>query len=84
MVKVLVRSGIQGPYLSKGNIHQTSSQQQINGEKLEGIPQKTRTRLSLYLFNIVLKVLVRENNKRRSKGYKLERKKSKYHNLQMI
>jgi hypothetical protein len=31
----------------------------VNGEKLKAIPLKSRTRLSRYLFNIVLEVLAR-------------------------
>jgi hypothetical protein len=61
----------------------------VNGEKLEAIPLKSETRqgypLSPYLFNIVLEILAREfDNKRRLRGYKLERKKSKYHFLHIL
>jgi hypothetical protein len=61
MIKVLERSGIQGPYL---NIIKTiTANIKLNGEKLEAIPLKSGTRqgcpLSLYLFNIVLEVLAR-------------------------
>jgi hypothetical protein len=57
--------------------------------KLEAIPLKSGTRqccpLSPYLLNIVLEVLTRAlDNKRWSRGYELERKKSKYHYLQKI
>jgi hypothetical protein len=65
MIKVLERSGIQGPYLNiviaiygwpVANV-------KLNGEKLEAIPVKSGTRqgchLSPYLFNIVLEVLAR-------------------------
>jgi hypothetical protein len=79
MIKVLERSGIQGPYLNmiKAIYSKQVANIKVNGEKLEAIPLKSGTRqgcpLSPYLFN-----------KRRSRGYKLERKKSKYHYLQMI
>jgi hypothetical protein len=56
-----------------------------NGEKMEAFPLKSRTRqgcpLSSYLFNIVLEVLARTI--RQQMEIKLERKKSKYHFLQM-
>jgi hypothetical protein len=65
MIKVLERSGIQGPYQNIINaIYSTPvANIRLNGEKLEAIPLKSGTRqgftLSLDLFNIVLEVLVR-------------------------
>ena len=65
MIKVLERSGTQGPYL---NIINTISSKpadniKLNGEKFEAIPLKSGTRqgcpLSPYLFNTVLEVLTR-------------------------
>jgi hypothetical protein len=91
MIKVLERSGIQGPYLNmiKAIYSKPVANIKVNCEKLEAIPQKSRTRqgcpLSPYLFNILLEVLARAiRQQKRSRGYKLERKKSKYHFLQMI
>ena len=91
MVKVLERSGIQAPFLNivKTIYRKPIANIKLNGEKLEAIPLKSGNRqgcpLSPYLFNIVLEVLAEQfDNKRRSRGYKLERKKSKYHFLQMI
>jgi hypothetical protein len=91
MIKVLESSGIQGPYLNtiKAIYSKPVVNIKLNGEKLEAIPLKSGTRqgcpLFPYLFNIVLKVLARSiRQQKRSTGYKLEKKKSKYHCLQMI
>jgi hypothetical protein len=65
MIKVLERSGIQGPSLNiiKAIYSKPVANIKLNGEKLETIPLKSRTRqgcpLSPYLFNIVLEVLGR-------------------------
>jgi hypothetical protein len=60
MIKVLKRSGIQGPYI---NIIKAIYNIKLNGEKFEAIPLKSGTRQSCplfpYLFNIVLEVLGR-------------------------
>jgi hypothetical protein len=92
MIKVLERSGIQGPYLNiiKSNIQQIVANIKMNGEKLEAIPLNSGTRqgypLSPYLFNILFEILARaiRQKYRRSRGYKLEGKNSKYHYFQMI
>ena len=65
MLKVLERTGIQGPYLNivKAIYSKPVASIKPNGEKLEAIPLKSGTRegcpLSPYLFNIVLEVLAR-------------------------
>jgi hypothetical protein len=65
MIKVLERSGIQGPYLNmiKAINSKPVGNNKVNGEKLETIPLKSGTRqgcpLSPYLFKIVLEVLAR-------------------------
>ena len=65
MIKVLERSGIQGPYLNmiKAIYSKPVANIKVNGEKLESIPLKSGTRqgcpLPPYLFNIVLEVLAR-------------------------
>jgi hypothetical protein len=65
MLKVLERSGIQGPYLNiiKAIYSKPVANIKINGEKLEAISLKSGTRLgcplSPYLFNIALEVLPR-------------------------
>ena len=65
MIKVLERSGIQGPYLNiiKAIYSKPVANIKVNGEKLETIPLKSGNRpggpLSPSLFNIVLEVLAR-------------------------
>jgi hypothetical protein len=65
MIKVLERSGIQGPYLNmiKAIYSKPVASIKVNDEKLEAIPLKPGSRqgcpLSPYLFNIVLEVLAR-------------------------
>ena len=71
MLKILEISGIQGPYLNivKTVYSKPIANIKLNGEKLEAIPLKSRTTqgwpLSPYLFNIVLKVLVRAIRKQK-------------------
>jgi len=65
MIKVLERSGIQGPYLNivKAIYSKQVANIKLNSEELEAIPLKSGTRqgcpLSPYLFNKVLEVLAR-------------------------
>ena len=65
MLKVLERSGIQGPHLNivKAIYSKPVANIKVNSEKLEAIPLKSGTRqgcpFSPYLFNIVLEVLDR-------------------------
>ena len=65
MLKVLERSGIQGPYVNiiKAIYCKPTGNIKLNGEILGAIPLKLVTRqgcsLSPYLFNIVLGVLAR-------------------------
>jgi hypothetical protein len=67
MIKVLERSGNQGPYLNmiKAIYSKPLANIKVNGEKLEAIPLKSGTRqgcpLSPYLFNIELEFLARAN-----------------------
>jgi hypothetical protein len=87
LLKVLERLEIQGP---KPNIIKTiyskpAANVKLNGDILEAIPLKLRTRqgfqFSPYLFNIVLEMLARtikqqqQQQKKRSAGYKLAKKK---------
>jgi hypothetical protein len=91
IIKILERSGNQGPYLNiiKAIYSKPVPNIKVYGERLEEIALKSGSRqacpLSPCLFDTVLEVQSRIiDNKRRSKGYKLERKKSKYHYLLMI
>jgi hypothetical protein len=63
MIKVLERSGIQGPYLNIVNAvyRKPVTNIKLNGEKLKAIPLKSGTRqgcpCSPYLFNIVARTI---------------------------
>jgi hypothetical protein len=91
MIKVLERSGIQGPYLDiiKAIYSKPVANIKQNGGKLEAIPLKSGTRqgcpLSPYLFNIVLEVLARTIRQQKDiTGIQIGKKEVKYHYLQMI
>jgi hypothetical protein len=90
-IKVLERSGIRGPFLNmiKAIYSKPVANIKVNGEKLETIPLKSVTRqaahfLPTYSTFYLKSYPEQSNSKRRSRGYKLERKKSKYQFLQMI
>ena len=65
MLKVLERTGIQGPYINliKAIYSKPTVNIKLNGGKLEPIPLKSGTRQSCplfpYLFNVVLELLAR-------------------------
>jgi hypothetical protein len=82
MLKVLERSGIQGPYLNivKAIYRKPTANIKLNGDTLETIPLKSGTRqecpLSPYLFNILLNVLARTiRQEKEIEVYKLAKKK---------
>jgi hypothetical protein len=84
MVKVLERSGIQGPYLNmiKAIYSKAVANIKVNGEKLEAIPLKSVTRqgcpLSPYLFNSELEVLDRAIRQQKEiKGLQIGKEKVK-------
>jgi hypothetical protein len=77
MIKVMERSGIQGPYLNiiKAIYSKPESNIKLNGEKLEAIPLKSGTRkgcpLSPHVCNIVLEVLARASQQKKIKGIQI-------------
>jgi hypothetical protein len=84
ILKLLERSGIQGPYLNiiKAIYSKPVANIKLNGEKLEVIPLKSRTRqgcpLSPYLFNRILKVLARAIRQQKEiKGIQIEKEEVK-------
>jgi hypothetical protein len=74
VIKVLERSGIQGPYLNrvKAAYSKLVANIKLNGEKLESIQLKSGTRqgcpLSPYLLNIILEILARVIRQQKIKG----------------
>ena len=91
MLKVLQRSVIQCAYLHiiKATNSKPIANIKPNGEILEAVPLKSWPRqgcpLSLYLFNIVLKVLARVIKQQKEiKGIQVDKEKLRYHYLQMI
>jgi hypothetical protein len=88
MIKVLERLGIQGLYLNivEAIYSKPVANIKLNGEKLEAIPSKSRTRpgcpLFPYLFSIVIEVLARAFRQQKEiKGEQKGKKKSKFHYL---
>jgi retron-type reverse transcriptase len=84
MMKVLEKSGIQGPYLNiiSAIYSKPVANIKVNGEKLEAIPLKSGTRqgspLSPTLFNIVLDVLSRAIRKQKEiKGIQIGKEEIK-------
>ena len=71
IIKVMERSGIQGPYLNiiKAIYSKPVVNIKLNGEKLKPIPLKSGTRqgcpLSSYLFNIALEIVARAIGKQK-------------------
>ena len=84
MLKVLEISQIQGPYLNiiKAIYCKPTANIKLNGDILEAIPLKLRTRewcqLTAYLFNIVLMVLARSTNQQKEiKGIQIGKEEIK-------
>ena len=84
MLKVLERSGIQGPYLNivKAIYSKLVANIKLNEEKLDAMPLKSGTKqgcpLSLYLFNIVLEVVARAIRQHKEvKGIQIGKEKVK-------
>jgi hypothetical protein len=84
MIKVMIRSGIQGPYLNitKAIYSKPVANIKVNGKKLEAIPLKSGTRqgcpLPSYLFNTVLEILARAIRQQKEiKGIQIGKEKVK-------
>jgi hypothetical protein len=84
MIKVLERSGIQGPYLNiiKAIYSKPVANIKVTAELLESIPLKSGTRqgcpLFPYLFSIVLEVLARAIRQQKEvKGIQIEKEEVK-------
>ena len=82
MLKVLERTGIQGPYLNTVKAIYRKPVAKLNRERLEAIPLKSGTRqgfpLSPYLFNIVLEVLARASRQHKEvKGIQIGKEEVK-------
>ena len=74
------------PNCNKG-VYNKSNDIKLNEEKLKAIPIQEKEKgclLSPYLFNLILGSSSLSNMKRKAREYKFEKKKSKYHYLQMI
>jgi hypothetical protein len=91
MLKVLERSGLQCSYLNiiKAIYSKPTANIKLNGEILEAIPLKSATiqgcSFSPYLFNIILEVLARAIRQQKEiKGIQIDKKRSRYHSLEMI
>ena len=90
MLKELQRSGIGDSYINKikATYSNPTANIKVNRENLEAIPLKLGAiqgcPLFPYLFNSVLEFYIEQlDNKRRSRGFKSERR-SRYPHLQMI
>jgi hypothetical protein len=89
-IKVLEKSGIQGPYINmiKAIYSKPVANIKVNGEKLEAIPLKSGTRedcpLSPYLFDIVFEVLPRTIRQQKIKGIQIGKEEVKNHYFQII
>ena len=83
MLKVLERSGDQGPYINiiKAINCKPTAKIKLNGAILEAIPLKSGTRqgytLSPYLFNMVFKVLARTIKQKEMKRTKIGKEEIK-------
>ena len=83
MMKVMERSGIQGPYLNiiKAIYSKPVANIKVNGEKLEAISLKSETRkgcpLFPYLFNIAFEVLARAIRQQKIKGIQIGKEEVK-------